>query len=59
MAMVKGEPVMGGFVLFFLCLSPSLLDRHGGCGLVGTSVVEGVYLWRSASVVDIGVCGQG
>ena len=59
MATVKGELVMGGFVLSFLCLGPSFSDRRGGCGFVGISVVEGVCLWRSASVVDIGVCGRG
>ena len=41
MATVKGEPVMCGFVLSFLCLSPSLSDRRGG-------VVEGVGLWGLA-----------
>ena len=56
---MKGEPVMGGFVLSFLYLDPSLSDRRGGCGFVGISVMEGVYLWRSASVVEIGVCGRG
>ena len=59
MATVKGEPMMGGFVLSFLRLDPSLSDRRGGCGFVGIGVVEGVCLWRSASVVEIGVCGQG
>ena len=54
---MKGEPMMGGFVLFFLCLDPSLSDRRGGCGFVGIDVVEGVCLWRSASVVEIVVCG--
>ena len=34
------------------------MDRwwHGGCRFVGINVVEGVGLWRSTSVVDIGVC---
>ena len=34
------------------------MDRwwHGECGFVGIGVVEGVGLWRSASVVDISVC---
>ena len=57
MATVRGEPVMDGFVLSFLCLGPSLSDRLGGCGFVGIDVVEGVCLWRLASVVDIDVCG--
>ena len=57
MATVRGEPVMDGFVLSFLCLGPSLSDRRGGCGFVGIDVVEGVCLWRLASVVDIDVCG--
>ena len=59
MATVKEEPVMGRFVLSFLCLCPSFSDWQGGCGFVGIGVVEGVCLWRSAFVVDIGVCGRG
>ena len=59
MATVKGEPVMGGFVLSFLYLDPSLSDRCGGCAFVGIGVVEGVCLWRLVSVVEIGICGQG
>ena len=59
MSTVKEEPVMGGFVLSFICLGPSLSDRCEGCGFVGISVVEGVCLWRSASVVNIGICGRG
>ena len=37
------------------------MDRwwHGGCGFEGIGVVEGVGLWRSASVVDIGACVRG
>ena len=59
LSLLSGAQTTLCFVLSFLCLSPSLLDRHRGCGFAGISVVEGVSLWRLASVVDIGVCVWG
>ena len=41
MATVKGELVMGGFVLSFLCLGPSLSDRRGGCLFVEIDIYGG------------------